>query len=345
VAASLDAVATRLFEWVMAPLVLGGGLRPGRAIGTRAALALGDTSSKFVDPELLTRVRDARVRRARTLVPIDDLGPPTDAEWALAAALHDILQSTNPRLDAALRRGAAQRMAKLAGQTIERVGAPRNVYEAVSRHSWFARMLEIGRTDTTVSWWSESRVFFGVEPPSRLQAWPGLRKVRVTRAVRPMIDLAPLAIDRAVLVDALAQLLGRTPLTELATCTRAAPPFEWGDATLALVATRAGRTLATRALARLPEAEVDAVLGRATRQALDQKPNAAHAALDLLGERAIAAAQRSVLGSAGDSRAADAMFARSLGAAAAVRTLEAGDSPWPQSERRRLLAALRPLAR
>ena len=41
-ATRLDAIAERLFAGVMAPLVLGGAIRPGHAIGARAALALGD---------------------------------------------------------------------------------------------------------------------------------------------------------------------------------------------------------------------------------------------------------------------------------------------------------------
>ena len=334
----------------MAPLVLGGSMRPGHAIGALAARGLGERPvASFADPGLLARVRDARVRRARMLVPIDDLGPPTGAEWALAAALHDILQSGNPRLNTALRRGAARRLVRLASDTIERAGAPVSVADALSRHAWLARMLDIARTDTKVSWWSESRVFLGVEPPPRLQLWPGLRRVRVVRAARPLLDLAPLAIDRSLFTGVIAQLLGRTPLTDLATCSRAVPPFAWADATLGLVATRAGRTLAMRALARLPVEEVDAALGHATRDALAEKPTAARVAVDLLGERAIAEAQRAMAEAQGPVVAAqegrpreDAIFARRMGADAALRLLEAPDSYWPEGERRRLVAALFP---
>ncbi len=334
---TLDAVAARLFEGVMAPLVLGGSVRPGHAIGACAALALGSgASTPTADPGLLARVQKGRVRRARILVPIDDVGPPTGAEWALAAALHDVLQAMNPRLDTAMRRGAAARLATLASHTIESVGPPQNVHEAVSRHTWLARMLDVARTDTSVSWWSGSRIFLGVDPPSRLLAWPGLRRVHVTSASRGLLELAPLAIERAIPVGVLAELLARTPLTDLATCTRAGPPFAWGSATVALVATRAGRTIAMRALARLPVAEVDAALGRATRGALAKDQSGARPVLELLAERAIAEAQGPIGAVTGAPLAEDAIFARRTGATAALRMLESPDSGWPEETRVRL---------
>jgi hypothetical protein len=338
---TLDAVAARLFEGVMAPLVLGGSVRPGHAIGVRAALALGSgASTPTTDPELLARVQKARVRRARLLVPIDEIGPPTGADWVLAAALHDVLQAMNPRMDTALRRGAAARLATLASHTIASVGPPQNVHEAVSRHTWLARMLDVTRTDTSVSWWSGSRVFLGVDPPSRLQAWPGLRRVHVTSASRGLLELAPLAIERKLLVGVLAELLAHTPLTDLATCTRAEPSFAWGSATLALIATRTGRTIALRALARLPVTEVDAALGRATRGALAKDQNGARPALELLAERAIAEAQGHVGAVTGTPLAEEAIFARRIGAAAALRMLESPDPGWPEEARVPLRTAL-----
>lgn len=340
-AANFDAVAAHLFEGVMAPLVLGGSMRPDRVIGLRVAVAIGTAPLKVsVAPELLGRVEDARVRRARMLLPIDRFGLPTAAEWTLAAALHDILQCANPRLNTTLRRGAAARLAKLAGHTIDQVAPPTNLHEALSRHAWFARVLDIARTDTAVSWWSESRVFLGVEPPSRVQAWPRLRRVRVTRTSRPFLELSPLPVERAILVRAVSDLLTRTPLTDLATCTRATPPFAWRDATLALIATRSGMTLVMRALSRLPAADVDAALGRATRDAIAEHPRPSGPVLNLLAERAIAEALGHAAASDGALLTEEALFARSLGASEARKRLEAPDSPWPERERRALLGQL-----
>jgi len=296
-AADLGAIADRLFVGVMAPLVLGGPLRPGHAIGGLAALALNDKRDRASDArstesasgrsrnDLALRVQMGRVRRARMLTPVDWLPEATAGDWALAAALHDVLQSANPFFCAVLRRRAAVRILDVAAATIERVPAPDTVGQALSRHTWLARIPEIARTDTAVSWWLGSHTFLGMEPPGRLQAWPDLRRVSVVRTARPLLDLQPLAVDPGRLDETVAALLARTPLTDVATCTRPAPVFAWGRTTLALVATRAGRTLALRALDRLPPADVDAVLQRAARDLLARAPQRlAEPAVALLSE-------------------------------------------------------------
>jgi hypothetical protein len=308
---ALAAIAERLFAGVAAPLVLGGALRPGRAIGAKAALALGD--ARISDTELALRVRAGRVRRARRLAPVDSLAEAQGADWALFAAFHDLLQSVNPSLDVALRRSVATRILEMAEATIERVPRPANVSEALSRHAWLARALDVSRADTTVSWWLGSRTFLGIEPPRRLQAWPELRRVSVVRTPHALLELTPIAIDRARLEATVARWLSRTPLTDLATCTRSVPAFTWHDAALALVAGPVGRTLALRALALLPTEEVDAALGRATRELSARGPSSrAWPALTLLAERASSLALGHLAAPEGPP-SADASFARALG--------------------------------
>ena len=267
--ADLSAIADRLFRDVMAPLVLGGALRPCHAIGERAALSLGEGRAP-ADGELSAHVAHARVRAARRLIAVDELPGPTGADWALAAALNDVLQATNPAFRTALRRPLARRILRLACATIERVPPPRTVDEAVARHAWFGRLLEVARNDTTVSWWTGSRTFLGADPPARLTSWPDLRRVRVTRVSVPMAALQPVAVDPAVLEGALAGLLARLPLTDVATCTREAPRFTWTASALGLVASRGGRTLAVRAVQRLDVGEAVKVLDRATRELVEK---------------------------------------------------------------------------
>jgi len=262
--ADLERDGARLYEHVMAPLVLGGPLVPGHALGARAALALGGAGEPRVDPALVERVQAGRVRRARALAPVDVLGPPTAAEWALAAALHDALCAANPGFASALRRGAAARILDVALTTLDRVEPPARVGDALSRHSWLARLFEVTRTDAEVSWWTGSRVYRGRDVPARLRLWPDLRRVTVTTTARRLLELEPLGVRREKLVEVVRRTLARSPLTDLATCTRPEPEFAWTDAALALSATRAGRTLALRALARQPAADVAEALGRAT---------------------------------------------------------------------------------
>ncbi len=343
-AVDLDAIAERLFEGVMAPLVLAGSLRPGHAIGARIALSFGEGRLP-TDRSLAARVSAGRVRRARRLAPVDALPDPSAADWALAAAFHDVLQAANPIFDAPLRRGAAARILDWAVATIERVPSTTNVAEALSRHTWLARAPDVTRTDTEVAWWAGSREFLGVDAPGRLQAWPGLRKVRVVQTPHRLLDLAPLAVDRTRLTAAVAQLLSRTPLTDLATCTRGAPLFAWGRSTLALVSTRAGRTLAMRALARLAQADVDATLGRATRALLTggDRELVSHA-VSLLAERAVAEAGQRERERDGSSLprlpSASVTFAQALGALAATQALAAGEGTWSEREREGLLDKL-----
>jgi hypothetical protein len=331
VVVDLEAVAGRLFADVMAPLVLGGAIQPGHAIGARVALGLGDRVPP--DADLAARVAEARVRRARRLAPVDTLPDPTAAEWALAAAFHDLLQAANPVFDAPLRRRAAARILELAIATIERVPPPETLGEALSRHAWFARVPEVARTDTAVKWWSGTREFLGIEPPERLQAWPRLRRVKVVRTPRTLLDLKPLAVDRDRLGEGLAQLLARTPLSDLATCTRAEPAFGWQASTLGVVSSGAGRTLTLRALARLPPAAVDASIGRATRDLLARAGRGvAGSVLALLAERSLLDAE--------ERRLEDPSFAQALGAVAARESFATHAGVWSEHDRNRLASAL-----
>jgi hypothetical protein len=195
---------------------------------------------------------------------VDALEPPTADEWTLCAALHDALAAANPAFDAPLRRAAAARIVDSALRTLDRVAPPEHVGAALARHAWLSRVLDVTRTDTAVSWWTGSRVYRGQDAPALLRLWPELRRVTVVATPRTLLELEPLAISRHKLVSAVQRLLAGSPLTDLATCTRLEPIFAWTDAALALVSTRAGRTLASRALARLPAREVDAALARAT---------------------------------------------------------------------------------
>jgi hypothetical protein len=352
-AVDVGAAAERLFHGVMAPLVLGGAVRPPHAIGARVALALGAAERLPTDIDLASRVQLGRVRRARRLVPLDRLGPPTAAEWALAALLSDILQAASPAFDAALRRGAASRILAVAMTGVERIPLPASPKDALSRHTWFARLLDVARSDTTISWWVGSSRYLGVDPPSRLQAWPSIRRVQVTTQATALLELAPLAFERERLVRAVSLLLERSPLTDLAGCTRVTPPFEWTPSALALVGAPAGRTMALRALARLPAQEVDSALGRASRDLLRRAsgPQAraavlpspeARAVAALLADRALAQAESGEIGRT--SLGEDAAFARGLGAAAAKPALTALSSLWSPAQRLALLAALEPAA-
>lgn len=343
----LGAVADALFEGFLAPLVLGGPMRPARPIGAKVALALGE-NQMITDVEQASLVALARVRVARKLVPIDRVEGISNAEWALGAALHDVVQSTHPDLSGLFRSSAPLKVLDLVDATLARVPAPASARDALDRHTLFSRVLEITRTDTKVSWWVGSATFLGAEPPGRLTAWPELRRVHVEKTPRPLLDLpgagGHVAVDRYL--TSLQSFLRKTPLTDLATCHRAAPEFRFSDEVLGLVASRAGRTMALRALAGASEESVDLALGRATQALVGPQPTAQLlAALSLLAERAIAGALRLL----GSDRAAwkpyaqpFAAFAQGAGAYAAMATLGLHGETFTAAERSALLALLRP---
>jgi hypothetical protein len=350
------AVANRLFRDFLAPLVLGGEVTPGRPIGARSALEL-------FDPHLLDldRVRDverARVRVARELAPVDRVERPTQAEWALAASLHDLVQATHPGFHAILRRAGPARLLALVHQTLDRVPAPASIGQALARHTWFARMFDMIRTDTVVKWWVGSRTFLGREPPARLSAWPDLRRVRVDKRSRDLMQVvdAGAVVDAPQFASSVTRFLSKTPLTDLATCDRTAPAFAFRAESLGLIANPAGRTLATRALdrARARRGGIDTALGRATRVLVAERAwRSALVAIDLLAERALSdAVVASWVGSAvpvaasvseGDA-ADDAGFARGVGAWAAVQKLRSDEGGFRAVIQAELLARLEPLA-
>jgi hypothetical protein len=184
--------------------------------------------------------------------------------------------------------------------------------------------------------------------------------VRIEKTPRNLLDLSTAgghAIPERFLA-VLAAFLQKTPLTDVATMTRGSPEFRFSDGVLALAATRAGRTLALRALQPLEGEALETALGRALRELLtapsprilagpDQAPVAA--ALALLGERALQTAQQRFWAGTVSSNerairanpAQDAL-AQVVSARAAMQLIERVSLS--EGERAGMLAILRPLA-
>jgi len=261
--ASDDERFEELVSGVVAPLVLGGKLRLARPFGP-LGITLGEGRS-IVDSDLRSRIDVARVRRARLIAPVDTL-PELDAhEWALAAALNDLLQVTNHELGGLFTKGRYMRLVRSVFDLCNQIPRPHDVGAALARHATFARVMELGRADTSVRWWTGSASFRGVPPPKRLLLWQNLRRVHVETMrvpIHEMCDGLPSTVAEGYMV-ALAAWLSRSPLTDLASITREAPVFTWSPAAIALVAVPAGRTLAFRVLARQRVELVGAALERA----------------------------------------------------------------------------------
>jgi hypothetical protein len=324
------AIADRLFCQFMAPLVLGGELRPGRPIGGKNALALAPFSDTL-DKELLSHVDLARIRIARRLAPVDQVVPPTAAEWALAACLHDVVQTTHPELTGMFLGRAPAKLLEVAQATAEVVPPPATVGDALERHTWFSRVLDITRTDTNVSFWVGKRTYLGVDPPSRLLAWPELRRVHIDKVPHPLTELPGAGghVNVDLFAGGLAAWFRKTPLTDLATCARTSPQFQWTPETLALLTTRAGRTLVLRALDGQTALDVETALGRATKAIIAARAVQPLAIVTaLLGERTLASAvdraERAVPEESAPGE--DAAIARAVGAIGATQILAANEN-------------------
>jgi hypothetical protein len=336
VAEGTTELADRVFVQVLAPLVLGGPLRPSHPIGARAALALCALSPRASDGDLASRVDLARVAEARRIVPIDTLPDPAGAEWAMGAVLHDVLQAANP---AWVRRSAPKRLLELAAATLARIAPAASALDALARHTWFGRLFDLRRKDTAVSWWTGSGTFLGKEPPRRLLMWSDVRRVNVARSERGIMELlshggqpehAPL------FASVVSAFLRATPLTDLSSCARSAPAFEWTPEALGVTRAPVARTLALRALSLAPQEGADAALGRATRALFASKAwKPVAQALDFLGHRAMSIVQGAdVL--APVELSDDAVFARTAGAMVARRWVVDPATPISDADRRRL---------
>jgi hypothetical protein len=264
--AELGARCEDLAQGVLGPLVLGGPVHPVRPLGGPLGLRIG-VGRGIADADLASRVDVARVRRARLLAPVDTLPELDAASFAMLAGLNDLLQATNHNLAGPLTRGRHARLLANVCWLCERIPPPADVLSALARHATFARVLELARTDSTVSWWTGSARFRGEPPPARLLAWRELRRVQVDARQVPLAEmpLGAVGVPQDAYTEALALWLTRSPLTDLATATRKSPPFAWSASTLSLVAEGAGRLLALRALVSEPEEAVTAALARATR--------------------------------------------------------------------------------
>lgn len=342
-------LAERLFTTFLGPLVVGGAVVPGKVFGGKNALRIGDGRAPL-DVDLLSRCDLARVRIARKIAPVDRFDPaPTGAEWALAAVLHDLVQATHPGFDAAFRRSGPRRILDVAELTLGRIAPPASVGDALSRHTWLSRMFELSRTDVDVRWWTGHQQFLGTEPPARLTLWPDLRRVTQTRVPRALMELpaSGAVMDEARFSRVVEAVLAKTPLTDFSTLTRAAPAFAWTAENLSFVASHAGRTMVGRALALLPQAAVDAALGRATRLLFTHKAlRALVVAVDLLRDRALmTVALRLGRGEPPPSALEpDAAFAIGAGALAATHWIAQTGGGFNEANRRAYLEALAPAA-
>jgi hypothetical protein len=210
------------------PLVAGGDLHVGAPISLpdleRWDGELHDASVESVE------VDDARTAVLSTLV----CRPPAFLleadELALAAGLHNALFLVHPRADQWSVSDRQRR--RIVDTALTMVSQPltRDRTRVLARHALLHNLFAVKRNDITVSWWTGRARFHGQQPPARLTAWKGVRRVREETTVVDFDDLLAVA-DTAPVI---ATLLRRTPLTQLLDVHPGAPPLHWEDAVFLL---------------------------------------------------------------------------------------------------------------
>lgn len=238
-----------LARGVLAPLVLGGKVSLVQPFGPKLALSI-NPAFRIVDDDTRSRLSVARVRIARLVAPVDAVPEPTAHDWALVAALNDLLQATNHHLSGPFTRGRHERLAELVDEILGAVPPPRSMIAAIARHTLFARVFELVRKDTLVKWWTGSANFRGEPPAGRLLKWKSFRRVTTDTSSIALPDLSDgVRLAKERWLSSLALFLTRSPLTDLATAGRVVPTFAWSPATLAFVFTPMGSKLGARAVA------------------------------------------------------------------------------------------------
>ena len=206
------------------PLVRGGRLHVGRPLGPSAAPRFERLLAAGVDAEAVEASLAARRRAVAARFLRDAAAPPLDASTLrLGAALHDLLVLVHPALEGA---GSSRRQARVAAAALAlaSLGPPASAAEAVERHSLLARVAEIARTDSTVSFWLGRETFVGRVPPPRVTAMPALRRVRVESVRRAWLrDIGVPAVAR----EAVLALAVASPLGEALDPLRLEPPLCW----------------------------------------------------------------------------------------------------------------------
>jgi hypothetical protein len=275
----------RIFSAFLSPLVLGGQMVPGKPFGASVLSELEDGREPVTSDSYLL-VQSARVHLARRYVGIDLFEMPSKAEWQVAGALHDLVLSTHPHFEGAFKRGSRKKLLEGVPGSLALAPTPRTVREALSRHTLFSRILEVARTHKAVSWWTGKASFIGTDPPKRLLAWPEARRVRVDTTNHPWTGLPVAGMD-ALREQAFDAFLDRSPLTDLATCTRSFVPFRFRDGLLAILGSHGGECIGVRMLREKSDVgAVDHVLGVALGHLLLKKDFRALGVLtDFLRER------------------------------------------------------------
>lgn len=163
-------------------------------------------------------VDDARASLLAQAALLTDVVPaPLDEDGVtLLYACHELAASCHPQAAAFYSRAHLYCLA--AEQAVRRLERTYEPSRLLARHVLLARLFSTTRLDTKLTWWAGRASFHGEDPPARLTAWPGLRRVHQQRSTVPVWQLVSLHGDeelRLARLSLLSTLLNVSPLTRL----------------------------------------------------------------------------------------------------------------------------------
>jgi len=134
----------------------------------------------------------------------------------LLFAFHELMATCHPQSSSFYAR--AFTFCQAAEEAVKRLPYTYDKHRLLTRHLVLMRGFAATRTDTHVKWWTGEKKFHGVEPPRRLLAMPGLRRVKVDKRAIPLWRLAMVDGDeetRVARIALLTAMLNTSPLTRL----------------------------------------------------------------------------------------------------------------------------------
>lgn len=252
------------------PLVAGGELHVGAPVPIADLDRWeGELAESSVETEA---VDDARAQVMSTLVYRAPGFLLEREELALAAGLHNALFLVHPRADRWTVTEKTRR--RVIDSALAMVSQPlvTNRRRVMARHALLHNVFHLHRRDITVSWWTGKARFQGQQPPARLTAWEGVRRVRKDEA-RVGFDELLAVPDTAPVI---ATLLRRTPLTQLLDAHPGAPALHWEDAVFLLRDPELARAISYRLVPDAPPRDQvvgPARLAAAFEQMLERAPD------------------------------------------------------------------------
>jgi len=202
----------RFAERFAVPFLDGKTVTVGTPLGARGLPSI--RHGQGVDRDLV----DATLRQLGEAALFCDVTPaPFDEDaMCLLYAAHDLVASCHPQ--AASFYARAHTFCEAATDVVAALDKTLDPARLVTRHLIVDRVFRAARTDVHVAWWAGRASFYGEEPPKRLTAWPGLRRVDVDRKTTPLWRLSLVDGDEETRVARsalLVALLHASPLTAL----------------------------------------------------------------------------------------------------------------------------------